>query len=75
MISVVDDPVDNQTKQTSRLLNVPASVQLEDMPLIAIDGVVRGMVVTGHPGVGKSFGVELVLEKNNLFDKIAGNMV
>jgi len=31
------------------------------------------MVVTGPPGVGKSFGVEAVLEKNSLFDKIAGN--
>ena len=40
---------------------------------MSIDGVVRGMVVTGPPGVGKSFGVEQVLEKNNLFDKLAGN--
>ena len=30
------------------------------------------MVVTGSR-VGKSFGVEQVLEKNNLFDKLAGN--
>ena len=29
------------------------------------------MVVTGPPGVGKSFGVEQVLDKNNLFDKLA----
>ena len=42
------------------------------MTQMSIDGVVRGMVVTGPPGVGKSFGVEQVLEKNNLFDKIAG---
>lgn len=46
---------------------------LEDMTQASIDGVVRGMVVTGPPGVGKSFGVEQVLEKNNLFDKLAGN--
>ena len=46
---------------------------LDDMTQASIDGVVRGMVVTGPPGVGKSFGVEQVLEKNNLFDKIAGN--
>lgn len=45
---------------------------LDDMTQMSIDGVVRGMVVTGPPGVGKSFGVEQVLEKNNLFDKIAG---
>jgi hypothetical protein len=46
---------------------------LDDMTQASIDGVVRGMVVTGPPGVGKSFGVEEVLEKNNLFDKLAGN--
>ena len=46
---------------------------LEEMTQASIDGVVRGMVVTGPPGVGKSFGVETVLEKNSLFDKMAGN--
>lgn len=46
---------------------------LEDMTQASIDGIVRGMVVTGPPGVGKSFGVEAVLEKNSLFDKLAGN--
>jgi hypothetical protein len=46
---------------------------LDDMTQASIDGVVRGMVVTGPPGVGKSFGVEAVLEKNSLFDKLAGN--
>ena len=37
----------------------------------SIDGVVRGMVVTGPPGVGKSYGVEKVIEKNSMFDKLA----
>lgn len=46
---------------------------LNDMTQMSIDGVVRGMVVTGPPGVGKSFGVEQVLEKNSMFDKLAGN--
>jgi hypothetical protein len=46
---------------------------LDDMTQASVDGVVRGMVVTGPPGVGKSFGVEAVLEKNSLFDKLAGN--
>lgn len=35
---------------------------LEDMTYAACDGVVRGMVVTGPPGVGKSYGVEKVLK-------------
>jgi hypothetical protein len=46
---------------------------LDDMTQASIDGVVRGMVVTGPPGVGKSFGVEKVLEKNSLFDVLANN--
>ena len=46
---------------------------LDDMTQASIDGVVRGMVVTGPPGVGKSFGVEQVLEKNSLFDVLGGN--
>ena len=44
---------------------------LDEMTQGSIDGVVRGMVVTGPPGVGKSFGVEKVLEKNSMFDKLA----
>ena len=46
---------------------------LDDMTQASIDGVVRGMVVTGPPGVGKSYGVESILEKNSLFDTLAGN--
>ncbi|MDA9302723.1 AAA family ATPase [bacterium] len=46
---------------------------LDDMTQASIDGVVRGMVVTGPPGVGKSFGVEAVLEKDSLFDVMAEN--
>ena len=41
----------------------------------SIDGVVRGMVVTGPPGVGKSYGVEKVIEKNSMFDKLADKPV
>ena len=36
---------------------------LEDMSYAACDGVVRGMVVTGPPGVGKSYGVEQVIRE------------
>jgi len=36
-----------------------------------LDGIVRGMVVTGPPGVGKTYGVEQVLEKDSLFDMMA----
>jgi len=45
---------------------------LNDMTQASVDGIVRGMVVTGPPGVGKSFGVEQVLNENRMFDKMAG---
>lgn len=35
-------------------------------------GVIRGLVVSGPPGIGKSFGVEKQLETANLFLTIAG---
>jgi hypothetical protein len=34
-------------------------------------GAVRAMIVSGPPGVGKSFGVERVLDQASLFDKMA----
>ena len=41
---------------------------LDEMTEATIDGVVRGMVVSGPPGVGKTYGVEQILEKDSLFD-------
>ena len=34
---------------------------------------VRAMIVSGPPGIGKSYGVEKALEKQNMFEDIAGN--
>jgi hypothetical protein len=45
---------------------------LDLMTQAVIAGDVRGLVVTGPPGVGKSYGVEQELEKAGLFDKVAG---
>jgi len=44
---------------------------LEEMTGATLDGIVRGMIVTGPPGVGKTFGVEQILEKDSLFDVMA----
>ena len=41
---------------------------LRDMTMAVKAGDVRAMIVTGPPGVGKSFGVEEVLAKDDLFD-------
>ncbi len=37
-------------------------------------GIIRGLVVSGPPGVGKSFGVEKQLEAANMFRKMAGRI-
>jgi hypothetical protein len=46
---------------------------LEDMTRATKKGDVRAMIVSGPPGVGKSFGVEKVLGKHELLADIAGN--
>ena len=45
---------------------------LNEMTKAATNGDIRAMIVSGPPGVGKSFGVEQVVEKACLFDQIAG---
>ena len=46
---------------------------LEDMTRACKKGDVRAMIVSGPPGVGKSFGVEKVLGKHDLIADIAGD--
>ena len=43
---------------------------LKDMTQAVKEGTVRAMIVTGPPGVGKSFGVEEVLSKEDLFNTL-----
>ena len=43
---------------------------LKDMTKAVKAGDVRAMIVTGPPGVGKSFGVEEVLSKDDLFNAL-----
>jgi hypothetical protein len=43
---------------------------LKDMTKAVKSGDVRAMIVTGPPGVGKSFGVEEVLSKDDLFNAL-----
>jgi len=48
---------------------------LDDMTKAAIAGDIRAMIVTGPPGVGKSYGVEYQLEKAGLFDTLGQRKV
>lgn len=45
---------------------------LDEMTKAVKSGDVRAMIVSGPPGVGKSHGVEAVLERADIFGKIAG---
>ena len=45
---------------------------LDEMSKACINGDIRAMIVSGPPGVGKSYGVELQLEKATLFDSLSG---
>jgi len=44
---------------------------LDDMTRAVKAGKVKAMIVTGPPGVGKSFGVEKVLSKHDVFANVA----
>ena len=46
---------------------------LDDMTRAVKAGKVRAMIVTGPPGVGKSFGVEKVLSKHDVFATVAND--
>ena len=46
---------------------------LDDMTRAVKKGAVRAMIVSGAPGVGKSFGVEKVLSKHQLLADVAND--
>jgi hypothetical protein len=48
---------------------------LDEMSKACISGDIRAMIVTGPPGVGKSHGVTLQMERASIFDKIADRKV
>lgn len=48
---------------------------LDEMTKAAINGDVRAMIVSGPPGVGKSYTIEREIEKASLFDTMAGRKI
>jgi hypothetical protein len=48
---------------------------LDEMSRACINGDIRAMIVSGPPGVGKSYGVETQMERASMFDKLAGKKV
>ncbi len=68
-------PVKVETDKEIRARITERFEVLDLMTEASIAGDVRGLIVTGPPGVGKSFGVEAKLEKAGLFDHVAGKRV
>ena len=63
----VESEVDAMDRIASRF-NV-----LDEMAKACIGGDIRAMIVSGPPGVGKSYGIERQMEKASLFDKISNS--
>jgi len=61
--TVTDEEIMNRLRSRFEILN--------DMTRAVKRGDVRAMIVTGPPGVGKSYGVETVLHKHDLFADVA----
>jgi len=73
--SLVQDPVEKDlSKETDEQIMERLGQRfeiLEDMTRAVKKGDVRAMIVSGPPGVGKSFGVEKVLSKHDVFADVA----
>lgn len=48
---------------------------LDEMSAATINGDIRALIVSGPPGIGKSFGVEQQMEKASVFDRLAERKV
>lgn len=46
---------------------------LDQMTDAVAEGIVRGLIVSGPPGIGKSFGVEQVIDAYEAANRLAGN--
>lgn len=67
--------IDNSTETDEEIIErmrVRFSI-LDDMTRAVKGGHVRAMIVSGPPGVGKSFGVERVLSKHDMFADVAND--
>lgn len=45
---------------------------INELVLAAIEGIIRGLIISGPPGIGKSYGAMQTLEEHNIPRKLAG---
>ena len=75
VVSEVKDPTVQETEEEAISRIRERFEILTDMTRAATEGSIRAMIVSGPPGVGKSFGVEQEVEKSTLLDQLAGRRV
>jgi hypothetical protein len=76
VVSFGEKPVEKKTAETDEQIISRLRERfdiLDDMTRAVKKGDVRAMIVSGPPGVGKSFGVEKVLSRHDLFPTVADN--
>jgi len=72
-IPAESDSADITEKDEERMLQIEERFDiLNEMACALKNGDVRAMIVTGPPGVGKSYGVETTLEEQSGFDQLSG---
>ena len=72
-VTVVEAEVAATQTDEERMAEIAERFEiLTDMTKAAISGDIRAMIVSGPPGVGKSFSVEREVEKATLLDQLAG---
>jgi len=72
-MSLAVDPVEETTESDNEIMTRMRErfAILDDMTRAVKAGHVRAMIVSGAPGVGKSYGVETVLSKHDMFATVA----
>lgn len=68
---VIEDPEETDEEVIERIRK--RFKILDDMTNAAVDGIVRGLIITGPPGVGKSFGIEKIMENAEVSAKLTGS--
>ena len=71
--AIVNVEAANSQTDEERMIEIAERFEiLTDMTKATISGDIRAMIVSGPPGVGKSFSVEREVEKACLFDQLSG---
>ena len=72
--TVAEAPATGEETEEAAIERIAARFSiLDEMAEAVSTSKVRAMIVSGPPGIGKSYGVERALEKQNMFEDIAGS--